>query len=368
MKCPHCLAELKYVDRPKRTCRYCQQQFALEPRENELKLSDLKLRGLAEWLSRKGVCRYTAAQLAHAAVRQRLKPDYHQIFSFPNLVYPRSWLWFVALAAIVFFTLVFLSMSIEGLISSILVLVVLLLLPIILEKKLQRFPDPRSLQFEALYIEPWQAIHGPLPGLANYTKVTSLRQTHNHIPIEQVRAFVVSPVEDVLYCLLANELPQRLWLTLINPYHSDLESQLALVRRHPQIPILVIHDASVAGCLLPALLPQQWRLTPAHRVIDLGLRPADVQLYRLPWRYDPVDKLSLELLHQAQSTGATNFSDDEMKWLTAGSVTSVLFLPPAQLIRLVVRAVEQYGPPGLDPKAEAQARAIGFMTWPQPSA
>ncbi len=374
MKCPHCLAELKYVDRPKRTCSHCRRQFALEPRENKLKLSDLKLRGLAEWLSCKGAYRYTAAHLVHAAIRQWLKPSYDLQYSFPHQMSFFGCILMVILLILVFCLLIpillmhigapfaELFIAFSYLIAGVLACILLLL------TQEARYTDPKSFQFETLYVEPWQAIHGPLPGLIDRNEIGLLWQNYNDIPIEATRAFVVSPVEDVLDCLLANELPQRLCLVLINLCRSDVESQIALVRQHPHIPILVIHDASIAGCLLPSQLPQQWQLTPSHRVIDLGLHPTDVKLRRLPWRRGPIDKSTLELLHQAQSTGASTFSDDDMKWFAAGSMSSVLFLPPAQLIRRVAQTVAQYGPPELDPKAAAQARTIGFMTWPQPSA
>jgi len=73
MKCPHCLAELRYRERTGRRCFYCQKTFALEPRENVLGLSDLRLRGIAERLSGKGTYRYTARQLAHAVILQASK-------------------------------------------------------------------------------------------------------------------------------------------------------------------------------------------------------------------------------------------------------------------------------------------------------
>lgn len=71
MKCPHCLVELKYRDRRDQKCPQCQRPFALEPRDNSLRMSDLRLRGLAERLSHQGAYRYTSAQLSHQLIRPR---------------------------------------------------------------------------------------------------------------------------------------------------------------------------------------------------------------------------------------------------------------------------------------------------------
>jgi len=75
MKCPHCLADLKYRDRRDGKCAKCRRPFALEPRGDVLGMSDLRLRRLAERLSEQGKCWYTAAQLGHAAVRNKIKGE-----------------------------------------------------------------------------------------------------------------------------------------------------------------------------------------------------------------------------------------------------------------------------------------------------
>ena len=75
MKCPHCLADLKYRDRRDGKCPQCQSPFALEPRDNALGLSDLRLRGFAERMSEQGKCWYTAAQLGYAIVRNKVKRE-----------------------------------------------------------------------------------------------------------------------------------------------------------------------------------------------------------------------------------------------------------------------------------------------------
>jgi len=185
-----------------------------------------------------------------------------------------------------------------------------------------------------------------------------------------VRAVLTSPVADVLDCLRANGLPQRLGLALINPNQpaSADEAIIALLRSRPQLPLLLVHDASVSGCLLPALLPARWGLAPNHRIVDLGLRPRHVQQLRLPWKREATPRELLDLLERrAQMPGGLALTPEEREWLRRGYVTSALFIPPARLVTIVTQAVERLAPARIvDPEAQAQAqaRAVGFMTWP----
>ncbi|WP_298816508.1 hypothetical protein [Chloroflexus sp.] len=232
-----------------------------------------------------------------------------------------------------------------------------------------RIPDVAS--FEAKTIEPWERIHGLLPG--RIESVTAQQVLVNYVPPKQARALVVSPIDDILICLLANGLPQRFDLGIVRlnrplPFQERL---IDWVRRNPQVPILLIHDASLAGCLLPHLLPAQWGLTSDHRIIDLGLRPRDARDRQLPWTYAKAPPALARIFDKlAGQAGKVDLDQDEIKWLRAGSVTSALYLPPVQLLRLVTQAVAQHAPQVVDPEAEAQAqaRAVGFMTWPQPVA
>ena len=217
-------------------------------------------------------------------------------------------------------------------------------------------------------IAPWERIHGMLPGRVTAQEAMALRRFQ--LPPSRVRAVLASPVADVLDCLRANGLPQRLGLALINPdqpTNAD-ETIIALLRSRPRLPLLLVHDASVAGCLLPALLPARWGLAPNHRIVDLGLRPRHVQQLRLPWKREALPRELLDLLERrARIPNGLALTPEECKWLRRGYVTSALFIPPARLVAVVTQAVERLAPARVvDPEAQAQAqaRAVGFMTWP----
>ena len=235
-------------------------------------------------------------------------------------------------------------------------------------------------QFEVHYIEPWEFIHGLLPGRVAEKEIIALRQFH--MPLSRVRAVVASFSEDVLDCLRANGLVEQLGLALLNPRRlTDFDRDVInLLRSRPRLPIFLIHDASLFGSLMATILRKEWELTPQHRIIDLGLHPRHVQKLRLPWRKLRLSRAWLQLFEwQASVPNGLKLTKAEQKWLRKGYETSVLFIPPARLIKVVTKAVEraalkratvaveQTVPKQMvDPETQAQtkARSVGFMTWP----
>lgn len=145
---------------------------------------------------------------------------------------------------------------------------------------------------------------------------------------------------------------------------------IALLRERPQTPVLLLHDASLQGVLLRHRLLTEWKLAPNHRIIDLGLRPAQVWRQRWPYHREPVSPPLLKLLEaQARTPGALALDQKEIAWLGKGYVTSVRFIPSPTLVQGVVKAVERLVPVRpleADPERQAQleAQAIGYMSWP----
>jgi hypothetical protein len=366
MKCPHCRADLKYRDRRDGKCPQCQSPFALEPRANALEMSDLRLRGLAERLSNQGKCWYTAAQLGYAAVRNKIKQETEKQVSV------RTQIILIGIMGVVSVALFFFE-SPRWCSGVLFLLIIALGISAAMQYLQSQKPPLERFQkvlerFEERYIAPWERIHGVLPGRVTTQEVTALRQFQ--LPPSRVRAVLASPVADVLDCLRANGLPQRLGLALINPDQpaSANEAIIALLRSRPRLPLLLVHDASVSGCLLPALLPAKWGLALNHRIVDLGLRPRHVQQLRLPWKREAPPRELLDLLERrARMPNGLALTPEEREWLRSGYVTSALFIPPARLVAVVTQAVERLAPARVvDPEAQAQAqaRAVGFMTWP----
>ncbi len=383
MKCPHCLEQLTYRERSNQVYPKCHQRFALEPRSNRWRLSDLRLRALAKHLSRDGQYSYTPLQMAHAVLLQELRPKIELQIKKKRYPWPMSRrpiktaLALSVLVGSMSFALLFVCvwLSLFDLLCAAMIMLLFgasMALGTYLVYRYPFYNDQHHLEtdFEHKYIEPWEAIHGPLQG-----RITGNNLESDHVQIDpaQVRAVVISPVPDVIACLRANGLPQRLKVALINLERDSTEAiewLLPRLRLYPQIPILLLHDASVDGCLLSIRLPTQWQLSPEHRTIDLGLRPRHVRDLHLPWRVGafsplPVQRMA-ELERAMQAVGRPVLDRDELTWLSGGPTTSILFVPPARLVEVVVRAVERYAPVA-DPEtlAQAQARAVGYLTWPQ---
>ncbi len=376
MKCPHCLAELPYRYRTSRICSSCHKAFALEPRENVLGLSDLRLRGIAERLSGKGTYRYTAQQLAHAVAIQVLRLEKKKDFNL-GLIIAMSLFMLIITCSSLLVSLIF--NSIVPLILPIVIFAFFLFAHITSPKTLPKVYKEIE-QFEVHYIAPWEHIHGLLPGRVAEKEIVALRQFH--MPLSCVRAVVASFSEDVLDCLRANGLVEQLGLALLNPRQlTDFDRDVInLLRNRPRLPIFLIHDASLFGSLMATILRKEWELTPQHRIIDLGLHPRHVQRLRLPWRKLQPSRAWLQLFEwQASVPNGLKLTKAEQKWLRKGYETSVLFIPPARLIKVVTKAVERIAPKRetvaaeravpkqmVDPETQAQtkARSVGFMTWP----
>jgi hypothetical protein len=442
MKCPHCLADLKYRDRRySKTCPQCQRPFALEPRDNSLRMSDLRLRGLAERLSHQGAYRYTSAQLSHQLIRPRrqrhssfrseplrpsfgdgefwkhgfgiilvivgsfltffLLPSYRLVplailflYFFYNLFiyeYPgylskmTNITMMLAVATSIVILLIWEDNTTVWVVHLALIVITVFCISIneyhrytrTLRNYQQKILNPpkysdyrpvESDEFIQRYIQPWEAIHGTLPGRLTDQERAHLRASY--APPSQVRAVLASPVADVLDCLLANGLPERLGLALLSIDGLQTEADeriIALLRQRPRLPLLLIHDASVAGCLLPALLPDRWGLAPNHQVIDLGLRPRHVMKHQLPRRQEQVEAGLLDQLkHETKGSGRLALDDEELQWLCDGWMSSALFVPPVWIVTVVSAAVERLAQAQhAEQEAQAQARAVGFMTWPQ---
>lgn len=227
MKCPHCRVDLKYRERRDRRCPHCKKQFALEPRNNALKMNDLRLLGLAERLSRRGTYRYTTTQLRYFTVLRYLQPLVKEIESRDLSSSRHNVLIIVAvlIAVLLVFQLVALLApnlgSVLGCLSTPLVILVIIVGFLIIgisnshirpQREIEKLLDLASKQahsFEQTYILPWERIHGQLPGRVSQEELARLRQYQP--PPSRLRAALVSPDMDVLDCLRANGVPSA-WI------------------------------------------------------------------------------------------------------------------------------------------------------------
>jgi hypothetical protein len=334
MICPHCSQNLKQKERGDRTCQYCHKKFALDPKENRLRLHDLRVRALDEKLS-ENTYFYTPTQLWYAVLRKRMREGVRNLFRLTEAsAGVQVLLWIGILVAIVGTseTLVLTGLGVAMLITG------LVLNVRQARRRVGQMPVSKA-DFQRIALDPWFRVYqADPPHLVRDKKVPALP-----VPAEPVLA-VVCPDTSVLTCLVANHVPDRL--------------HVAVVRHVDEVPptapaVAVLHDASPAGCLLVV----KARATLAPRpVLDLGLRPGAAMTNKnAVRRRDQAPEPAL--IEQLRGI----LTDAELEWLAQGWWSPVAALRPSILVGRVTTAVERA--PTSDPDRRAAA-AVGFLTWP----
>ncbi|MGR4878253.1 hypothetical protein ACIPUC_02295 [Streptomyces sp. LARHCF249] len=133
----------------------------------------------------------------------------------------------------------------------------------------------------------------------------------------------------------------------------------AALERAQGATVHVLHDASPAGVGLPARVRAALGPVPGVRVSSLGLVPRHAAALRLPSGRGPAPAPA----GGADWPGALR--PREAAWLARGRFAEVAAVPPAGLVRTVLRLTRGPRPPrdsmwgGL-----SGLRTAGFMTWP----
>jgi hypothetical protein len=336
MICPHCSHELRFRERSGRTCSHCRKRFALEPRSNKLRLHDVKVRRLATKLGDDGRLRYSMTQLWYAAAGKQLRTPRGQL--------PGAGCVVVFLGAVAF--LVFAAgNSFRGDVIGLLIPViggaaVLAYTIIVLRRRWVRregvidMPVPLA-DFRGM-IGSWARVHGgPPPGLVDLSRLAAP-------PVPKPRLALLCQDRAVLGCLVANDVPTAYAMA---PTSSP-------ARLPSGVPVIVLHDASVAGCVFAAKARAG---LPGRPVIDAGLRPrtalANTTLTRLREQRVPPERLA-----------GLGLNAKEVDWLAQGWWSPLAAVSPKRLLAAVAKATERVSE-AADPD-RARARRVGFLTWP----
>lgn len=371
MKCPHCRVELRLVDRPNRQCSKCKKAIALEPREDPLGLSDLRLRALAEKLSDQGKLFYTSTQLFYHANRKRIDAQPQLKSNLPGCLILSGIGAGAVLGALI--------NSISGVFGGI---ALGLLVGFIFYRSFGRYLAPQItlsgdlVIFQRWIPERWRIVYGAEPvgwlNMQTKTGLTNLQPT-----AQTVHAILVCPQPDILVCLRANGVVDALALALLPLAETPLavadQSLLALLRSQPALPVFLLHDASIDGCLFAQKARQRLGLSDQHRIINLGLHPRQAMRDNLMRLRSPADSEKLAQLkalvnpahHGAGGQGAQlsalgQLTPAEYEWLAQGYYTPLLSITPKRLLKTVTQGVLAATP------VAATQRQIGFMDWPEP--
>lgn len=363
MICPHCDQNLLRRERTDRRCGKCEKRFALEPKENALRLHDKRVHRLVERVGDNGRVRYTPDQLWYAACRGRLEV-------------PGAWLAPCGIVLMVVFGAVMVPICAAFGLSGGNVAVVVafavgtylaILLVLRVFARLSRRLDPiripvKLATFRTELGERWPAVYGAIP----QGMVTGELPAEAWDGPEPPVAAVVCPDPAVLVCLAANDLPRRLAVRLCADPGQVPEG----------LPAVVLHDASPQGVLFAA----EARRVLGSRATVAGIAPRAVlpaagrkggaaagrpdadgdtgPAKGLRLREPPMEKEDAVRLRAAEP----RLAEAELAWLKAGWWFPLAAVRPAVLLEVVEtgvrRALER-----VDPFQRA-ARGVGFLTVP----
>ncbi|MEV7525140.1 hypothetical protein [Streptomyces sp. NPDC091371] len=134
---------------------------------------------------------------------------------------------------------------------------------------------------------------------------------------------------------------------------------LAALERADGATVHVLHDASPEGVTLPARVRAALGPVPGVRVSSLGLVPRHAAALRLPSGRGPAPAPA------AGSDWPAALRPREAAWLARGRFAEVAAVPPARLVRTVLRLTRGPRPPRDSVWGELSGlRTAGFMTWP----
>ncbi|WP_345613117.1 hypothetical protein [Pseudonocardia adelaidensis] len=333
-----------------RTCAHCRRRFALEPKANSLHLHDLRVRTLAERLSDPGQAgapplRYTADQLRMAASRKVLaNPD-------------GSSAWLGCMGPVTLFGVFVGFFALVAQLGELFVAVVLVVFWVVViclighvatARRRRLSGEPMSASAFTLWVlDPWVEVYGVQPpGLLPPRPVVDV------LPPGPPAALLYCPDPGTIDFLTASGIVDRRGVALI--VQGREWPPAALLAADRAVPVLVLHHADAAGCLV---VPRVRAALPAGtRVIDAGLRPRVAERLGPPVRLPP----DRSLLRELARTGSVDAA--EQAWLARGNTLPLAAVRPARLLAAVERAL-----PDGDPD-EARAEAVGFMAWPEPAA
>jgi hypothetical protein len=182
----------------------------------------------------------------------------------------------------------------------------------------------------------WQRTHGQLASLVESNAVRKLKET----PIGPERPYysfarlVVTDSATTAALLLANKfhIDNECAVLSIGGYpFSDWQRIVDLLRGNPDLQIALVHDATPAGCALPARIREDaWFPDQSVRCADVGLRPGQALSMNLPQ------------LNSRGTPGSTSIlrnvlKGQEVKWLERGHYTELTALAPKRLMTAITR-------------------------------
>lgn len=338
-------------------CPVCKRAFALEPRENRLRLHDVRMRKLIGKLGNGEGLRYTPTQLYYAAARNRT-PANKSTYGFTAVVLlvlgaMASW---VIIGSSGFNPYV-IAVTLTATGAYFVLVLVLTIRGARRAKREGRVDVPMSFgDFKTSVIDRWTAVYDKPPtGLA-----PEGNRMYPMVPGGRAPKLVLlCPDSTVLACLMLNGAHEKHSLALAQSVH-----QLARIPGDPDPsggagPVgIVLHDASPAGLAFASAA----RAALDDRVVVAGMLPRTVKdnphAVRLRSPLAPADR-------DAIRAAAPRLTEAEVDWLSRGWWSPIASVTPAKLLAVVARAVDRAE--GIADPDLGRAQQVGFLTWPTAS-
>jgi hypothetical protein len=334
MICPHCATNLKYKDRGGKTCSSCRRRFAVEPKDNPLRLHDVKLKRLSQQLGGNGAYRYTVNQLYYNASRKAVRGrGCGPVAALMVMSFPATILMITALAADL--PILFLPVGVMVLGWTIYVIY-----RIATRHRRRIDPPMERTAFHTAAVEGWRRTYGQdLPGLVRDQELSTLPE-HSSTPV----LAVLAPKRSALAALRINDVVNRYRVTLAHSFDQV----------PPGVPVALLHDVSVAGYHFAG----EARAAFGPRVVaDLTPRPKAARTAPAALRLRQ-PRPSGDVLGWLRASRLLD--DDEVDWLAKGWWTPIESVRSSNLVKRVAAAAGQRP---VDPDERAAA-AVGFMSWP----
>ena len=346
MICPHCEKSLLRKERPGNVCGKCGRRYALDPKTNPLRLSDLRVRRIALRITQDGRLPCTPGQLWYAVSRKSLRDSSVEMSCAGALTFVGVVVGLVGLGA---------DLAFFAVLGGLSLLVAVGLLVARARGVGRGRPRLAREAFRTGPLAEWKSVYGSLPpGVIDDRRYPSPGRPPE--PARQARdtpsggLVLICPDRSIAVFLRAAGLVARHGLILA-------PDAGALPDPPGPGPVLVLHDADAHGLLLVHCL----RIArPVHRVVDIGLPLAAVhgRAGAVPVRGEPPGADVMKTLEQSGE-----FSRDQLKWLAKGWGFPLVAVDPAKLLAVVTRAVERAGT-AADPERR-RAASVGFLTWPE---
>ncbi len=321
MNCIHCGTRTRRKERTDGRCPTCKHAFAFEPTANPHKLTDPVFKGAIGRVSADGALSYTPRQLFYALNRVRRKGRSYGL--------PKVWWWT------------------EG-----------------DTRRAATRPVPPEMSFELQflpYLQRWTEVHGAprglLPPLAPPAPDAPAREVPPDVAAFSFDRAVITDRAETAAMLVANRFHFEHNCAVLSadgwPY-GIADTVKEMLRRNPRLTVFALHDASLAGCALPATLRRTgWFPESAVRVVDAGLRPATARRIGLPSLGGSPGRLVLDM--------SVSLALDEVEWLQAGTYTELDALTPRTLIRVLQAAFAAAGPYDDPAYGAVRSSNLGFV-------